>query len=224
MMLVVLADLLTLGVAVAISPLTIVAVILMATAGKGRTNGTAFILGCYVWAILFVGILVLIGRSAGADEPDSGPHITIDVIEIILGLGLLFLAVRQWRRRSSHEPPKWMATLDELTIVQAFIVGILISGPLSPKDLPLLIAASGRISQATLLSQEVVAVILIFGVIGVAAAAIPWIISVIAPTKVEVLLTGTRTWLVSNHAVIMTILFVLLGFKLIGAGVADLAG
>ncbi len=44
-MIAVLADLLTLGVAVAISPLSIVAVILMATSGKGRTNGTAFILG-----------------------------------------------------------------------------------------------------------------------------------------------------------------------------------
>ena len=33
-----LADLLTLGIAIAISPLAIVAVILMATSGKGRTN------------------------------------------------------------------------------------------------------------------------------------------------------------------------------------------
>lgn len=104
-MIAVLADLLTLGIAVAISPLSIVAVILMATSGKGRTNGTAFILGCYAWGILFVGVLVLIGRAAGADDPDSGPHITIDIIEIVLGVGLLVLAVLQWRGRSSHETP-----------------------------------------------------------------------------------------------------------------------
>jgi hypothetical protein len=29
---------------------------------------------------------------------------------------------------------------------------------------------------------------------------------------------------VANHAVIMTVLFVILGFKLMGAGIADLAG
>lgn len=223
-MLAVLADLLTLGIAITISPLAIVAVILMATSGKGRTNGTAFILGCYVFAIVFVGVLVLLGRSSGAEEPDSGPHITIDVIEILLGLFLLALAVMSWRKRSHEGTPKWMDSLDGLTVWKAFLVGILISGPLSPKDLPLLIAAGGRISQATLPAEEVIAVVLIFGIIGITAVSIPWLISVISPSKVEVRLTGMRTWLVSNHAVIMTVLFVILGFKLIGAGIADLAG
>lgn len=223
-MIAVLADLLTLGIAVAISPLSIVAVILMATSGKGRTNGTAFLLGCYSWGICFVGILVLIGRAAGAEDPDSGPHITIDVIEIVLGIGLLVMAVLQWRSRSSHETPKWMAGLDDLTAGKAFLVGVLISGPLSPKDLPLLAAASGRISQSILPLEQVVAVILIFGVVGVSAVAIPWAVSVVSPSKVEVRLSGMRTWLVTNHAVIMTVLFVILGFKLLGAGVADLAG
>ncbi|MBT2497423.1 GAP family protein [Microbacterium sp. ISL-59] len=222
-MIAVLADLLTLGVAVAISPLSIVAVILMATSGKGRTNGTAFILGCYAWGILFVGVLVLIGRAAGAEDPDSGPHITIDIIEIILGAGLLVLALLQWRGRSSHETPKWMASLDGLTAWKAFFVGVLISGPLSPKDLPLLAAAGGRISQAVLPVEQVVAVVLIFGIFGISAVAIPWIISVVSPSKVEVRLSGMRNWLVTNHAVIMAVLFVILGFKLIGAGVADLA-
>ena len=223
-MIAVLADLLTLGIAVAISPLSIVAVILMATSGKGRTNGTAFILGCYAWGILFVGVLVLIGRAAGADDPDSGPHITIDIIEIVLGAGLLVLAVLQWRGRSSHETPRWMASLDELTPAKAFLAGVLISGPLSPKDLPLLAAAGGRISQSVLPTEQIGAVVLIFGVFGISAVAIPWIISVVSPSKVEVRLSGARNWLVANHGVIMTVLFVILGFKLIGAGVADLSG
>lgn len=222
-MLLVLADLLTIGVAVAISPLAIVAVILMATSGKGRTNGTAFILGCYTFAICYVGVLVLIGRSAGADEVDSGPQITIDVIEILLGVGLLILAVLQWRKRSSTETPKWMQGIDGLTGGKAFLIGVLISGPLSPKDLPLLTAAGGRISQAELAVEEVVAVVLIFGAIGVLAVAVPWLISVIAPGKVEASLTGLRTWLIANHSVIMAVLFVILGFKLIGSGVSDLA-
>lgn len=66
--------------------------------------------------------------------------------------------------------------------------------------------------------------VLIFGVFGISAVAIPWIISVVSPSKVEVRLSGARNWLVANHGVIMTVLFVILGFKLIGAGVADLSG
>lgn len=218
-----LGDLLTIGVAVAISPLAIVAVILMATSGKGRTNGTAFVLGCYVFAICFVGLLVLIGRSAGAEDPDSGPHYVIDAVDIVLGLALLTLAVMQWRKRGSKESPKWMASLDQLSLPKAFLVGVLISGPLSPKDLPLLIAAGGRISQASLPWDQAIAVVLIFGLIGVMAVLIPWLLSVVAPRQVEARLSGPRDWLVANHAVIMTMLFVLLGAKLMGSGIADLA-
>lgn len=223
-MIALLADLLTLAVAIAISPLTIVAVILMATSGKGRTNGTAFIFGCYVWGVVFVGALVLIGRGAGADDPDSGPSITIDIIEIVLGLVMLALAWIQWRGRSKHETPKWMESLDGLTLWKAFLVGVLLSGPLSPKDLPLLAAAGGRISQAQLTLGEIIAVILIFAALGVTAAAVPWVISVVSPSQVERRLSGMRTWLVTNHAVIMTVLFVILGFKLMGSGISDLAG
>jgi hypothetical protein len=70
-MIAVLADLLTIAVAVTISPLTIVAVILMATAGKERTNGTAFILGCYAFAVVFVGALAAWGVRAGLRRLDS---------------------------------------------------------------------------------------------------------------------------------------------------------
>lgn len=221
-MLVVLADLLMIGIAIAISPLAIVAVILMASSGKGRTNGTAFILGCYAFAVGLIGTLVLLGRGAGAEEVDSGPHITIDVVEILLGVTLLVMAVLQWRKRASKHTPKWMDSIDGMNIWQAFLLGVLISGPLSPKDLPLLIASSGRISQATLTTEETIALILIFCAIGVLAAAIPWLISVVAPASAERRLAGLRTFLVANHAVIMTVLFIILGFKLIGSGVADL--
>lgn len=222
-MLALLADLLTLGVAIAISPLSIVAVILMATAGKGRTNGTAFILGSYAFAVVFLGVLVWFGRSTGADEVDSGSHVTVDVIEVVLGAGLLVLALMQWRKRSDTETPKWMTGLDGLSMMKAFGLGVLIAGPLSPKDLPLLIAAGGRIAQAHLPVDQVIAVILIFAAIGIVGVLLPWLISVISPNKVEALLSGLRTWLVANHAVIMTVLFIILGFKLIGSGVADLA-
>lgn len=221
-MLIVLADLLTIAVAVAISPLAIVAVILMATAGKGRSNGTAFVLGCYVFMIVFIGGLVLAGRAMGAEDRHSVPRLLVDGVEILLGLALLYMAVRQWRQRNSTHTPAWMDRLDGLTIWQAFIVGVLLAGPLSPKDLPLLIAAGGRISQTDLPVGEVVAVILIFAAIAITAIAIPWVVSVVAPGKAVATLSGPRTWLVQNHAVIVTVLFVILGFKLIGSGAADL--
>jgi len=221
-MLLVLADLLTIAVAVAISPLAIVAVILMATSGKGRSNGTAFVLGCYVFMVGFVGTLVLIGRAAGAEDAHSVPRFLVDGVEILLGLVLLAMAVMQWRKRGAHETPAWMDKLDGLTLGRAFLVGVLLAGPLSPKDLPLLIAAGGRISQSALPVEELAAVVLIFAAIGMVAIAVPWLVSVVAPSKAEATLARPRDWLVANHAVIVTVLFIVLGFKLIGSGVADL--
>lgn len=223
-MIIVLADLLTLGVAVAISPLAIVAVILMATSGKGRSNGTAFVLGCYVFMVAFVGLLVFLGRSVGAEDAHSVPRLLVDSVELFLGLALLAMAVLQWRRRSSNHVPGWLSRLDGLTVIRAFLVGVLLAGPLSPKDLPLLIAAGGRISESTLPIDQIIAIIFIFAAIGVIAIAIPWLISVIAPGKAEATLARPRAWLLANHAVIVTVLFVILGFKLIGSGVADLVG
>ena len=222
-MLAVLGDLLTIAFGIAISPLAIVAVIIMATSGKGRSNGTAFVIGCYAFPVVFVAAIVFVGRATRAEDPRSGPHVFIDVLEIVLGMALLVLAVIQWRRRNNSDVPRWMSSIDHLTIIKAFILGILISGPLSPKDIPLLVAAGGRISQSVLPPNEVVAVILIFSAIGVAAVCIPWLISVISPDKVEVRLSGARRWLISNHGVIMMVLFLFLGAKLIGAGVLDLA-
>lgn len=101
-----LAELLTIGIGIAISPLAIVAVILMATSGKGRTNGTAFVLGCYAFAAAFVGLCVLLGRSAGTEDAGSDAHVTVDIVEIVLGVVLLVLAVLQWRNRNHTGTPK----------------------------------------------------------------------------------------------------------------------
>ncbi|MDZ8171540.1 GAP family protein [Microbacterium xanthum] len=216
------AGLLAVAVAVAISPLSIVAVIIMATSGKGRTNGSAFIAGSSAFMIGFLLTLVLLGRTAEADDAESGAHIAVDVVEILLGCALLGLAVLQWRRRSRTTHPAWLRGIDEMTIPKAFLLGVLLAGPLSPKDLPLLVAAGGQISQASLAAAEIAAVILVFVLISLSAVAVPWLVSVIAPGGVERRLSGARQWLLTNHSTIMTVLFLVLGAKLIGSGVVDL--
>lgn len=217
-----LAGLLTTAVAIAISPLAIVTVILFATKGSGRTKGTAFLLGYILLEVLLVGAIVLWGREAGAEVEGSETNVTIDVVQILLGALLLVMAVGQWLRRTSEHEPKWLGKLDGVKLWQAFGLGFLLAGPLSPKDLPLLISAAGRISQADITPEETVVVIAIFTALTAVAVAIPWFVSVFTPTRTEQLLSGMRRWLIANHAVIMTLLFLILGVKLIGTGAADL--
>ena len=109
-------DLLPSAVGVALSPVPIIAVILMLGTPRARTNGPAFGLGWVVGLVVVSVIVVLV--ASGSDDPDSGSSTAVDWIELLFGLAFLVLAFGQWRKRPQpgHEPemPKWMAAVDML--------------------------------------------------------------------------------------------------------------
>src|SRR5882672_194494 len=89
---------LSLAVGVAISPVPIIAVVLMLATPRGRVNGPAF-LGGWLVGLTVVGTAVLL-ISGGADASDVGaPATWVSWLQIVLGLALLAVAVRQWRGR-----------------------------------------------------------------------------------------------------------------------------
>jgi Sap, sulfolipid-1-addressing protein len=99
---------------VAISPIPIVAVVLMLVTPRGRVNGPAFLLGWWV-GVAVVGAIVLVVAD-GAEATDQGePATWVSVLELILGV-LLLVALKQWRGRphgdEEPETPKWMQTLE----------------------------------------------------------------------------------------------------------------
>lgn len=214
-------DLLSLAVIAAVSPLVVAAIILMATSGKGRTNGTAFVLGYFGFTLLFTGLLAWTGQESGADEEGSGASLTIGIIEILLGVLMLGLSYTNWRKRHETEMPRWLSALDRLTPAKALGLGVLLAGPISPKNLPILIAAAGRVAQSGLGVGQGAVVILVFALVASVALIIPWLISVLAPDRTERLLSGLRLFLIEHNAAIMTVLFLVLGAKMLGAGLAD---
>ena len=86
------------GVGVALSPVPIIAVVLMLTTPQGRVNGPAFILG-WIVAIAVLGTIVLLAASGGEANDAGAPATWVSVLEIVLGILLLGLAVKQWRGR-----------------------------------------------------------------------------------------------------------------------------
>ena len=65
-------QMLTMAVGVAVSPLPIIAVVLLVVSPNGRLKGAAFALACCVSTAIVGGALVAIGVGAGATD-DSGP-------------------------------------------------------------------------------------------------------------------------------------------------------
>src|SRR4051794_17240611 len=91
-------QLLSFGVGVALSPVPIIAVVLMLATPRGRVNGPAFLAG-WVVGLAVVGAVVLVIASRGDAGEAGAPADWVSVLKLVLGVLLLGLAVRQWRGR-----------------------------------------------------------------------------------------------------------------------------
>src|SRR3954453_5878781 len=89
---------LSFGVGVALSPVPIIAVVLMLATPRGRVNGPAFLAG-WVAGLAVVGNAVLLIASGGDASQAGTPADWVSILKLVLGVLLLGLAVKQWRVR-----------------------------------------------------------------------------------------------------------------------------
>lgn len=122
---------LPLAVGVALSPVPIIAVVLMLATPRGRVNGPAFLAGWVVGLAVAGTVVLLISAGAGASGGPSEPATWVEIVKIVLGAALLVLAFLQWRGRprGDEEPslPGWMATIDTFGPGKAAGLGLLLS-------------------------------------------------------------------------------------------------
>ncbi len=215
-------DILAPAVGVAVSPMPIVAVILMLFTARARANSTAFAAGWVVGLLVVVGIVLLVADPAGVTGDEDETSTGGAILHLALGAGLLFLAAQQWKKRPTGdaEPPtpKWMQSIDGFTPVMAFGFGAFMSG-LNPKNLLFDIAAGSSIAQANLSSTSAILVMLIYTVI--ASAVIVGIVAwaLLAGSGAEAKLTAMKGWLTTHNAEVMMVLLGILGVSQIGTGI-----
>lgn len=219
-------DILAPAVGVAISPVPIIAVVLMLFSKKAKSNSLAFLLG-WVLGLTIVGGIVLYIAGTQDLSPGSGPSTAASVIRLLLGLLLLFLAAKQWKKRprpgEEPEMPKWMETIDSFTQVKALGLALLLSG-VNPKNLALTLAAALSIAQANLSNLQNFVLLGVFVIIGSIAVALPVIVYLIMGNKAAKTLNEIKAWLMHNNATVMFVLLFILGVDLVGKGIADLWG
>jgi threonine/homoserine/homoserine lactone efflux protein len=217
-------DVLPSAVGVALSPIPIIAVILILGTPKARSNGPAFAIG-WVAGLVIVSIVVLFVAD-DSEDPDSGMSTTVATVELVLGLLFFVMAGKQWRGRpkAGQEPelPKWMATVDGITPGKSLGLGAVLSGA-NPKNLALTLAASASIAQAGLSGGESAAAIGVFVVIASITVAGPVLFSMFAGDKAARPLATMKDFMSEHNAVIMMIVLLVLGAKLLGNGLAGLS-
>lgn len=213
-------DLLPSAIGVAISPVPIIAVILMLGTPRARSNGPAFAAG-WIAGLIIVSTLVLL-LTGDADDADSGASTAVGWIKIVFGALFLVLALKQWQARPQPgvEPtmPKWMAAIDTFGAGKSLGLGALLSG-VNPKNLALSFAAAASISQAGLSTGGTVVSVAVFVIIGSLTVAGPVVLFLMAPQRAGTSLASIKDFMTDHNAVIMMTVLLLLGVKLIGDGI-----
>lgn len=218
----VLGELLPKAVGVAISPTAIIVVMLMLISARARTNGPAFAVG---WAIgsftlPFLSYLLSDSASVGTD-PDAAKGGS--VVQVILGVLFLWFAWSQWKNRPRAgvevPTPKLFQGVDKMSVAFAFGIGAFLA-MVNAKNTPLGISVGVEMAQAGLDTGEVVSSLIVYALIAASTVIIPVLAVLLLGDRVKPLLDEIREWLIANSNVIMAVLFLVLGAKMLGSGLA----
>jgi threonine/homoserine/homoserine lactone efflux protein len=219
----VIGEILPLAVGIAISPVPIIAAILMLLSPKAKGASVGFLLGWITGIVVAIVVFTLLSSVLPAQD-ESGSSPVRGVIKIILGALLLFLALRQWRGRPAEGEqatmPKWMSAIDSMTAGKALGLGFLLSA-VNPKNLLMAISAGLIIGDAGLAVGQTVAVIVIFVLLAASTVLIPVVAYLIASERLAGPLDRLRAWLVNNNATIMAVLLLVIGVAVIGKGIGS---
>jgi hypothetical protein len=215
---------LALAVGIALSPIPIIAVVLMLTTPRARANGPAFVLG-WLLGLGVVGAIVL-AVAGPADASSSGaPATWVSWLKIILGAGLLLIAARQFRGRPHGEDqapmPKWMGAIENFKPAAALGTGALLAGA-NPKNLLLAVAGAAAIAQTGIAGAQQAIAYLIFAVIATLGVGAPVVIYFAMGERSQELLSKLKNWMGQHNAVIMSVLCLIIGAKLIGDAISAL--
>jgi hypothetical protein len=219
------AEVLAFGVGVALSPLAIVAVVVMLVSQDGAGPSWAFA-GAWVLSLGVVSTVVLLVAD-GADASTNGaPASWVSVVKIVVGLLLVLFGVRQWRGRGGADTdaaaPGWMRKLHNVTTARAAGLAAAFN-VVKPKNLLLTIGAGVAIAQVGASAAGQASAVCVFVLLGTVGIAIPLAIHVLMPSRGRGLLIGLRDWMVRENATIIAVLSLVIAAKLLGDALVSLS-
>jgi peptidoglycan/LPS O-acetylase OafA/YrhL len=216
---------LPLAIGVALSPIPIIAVVVLLTSSRARSLGPVFVLG-WLLGLGVVGAIVLavVGPS-GAGSSGQRTRWGSWVL-IVLGVVLLVAAVRHVRGRAGGGQevplPAWLGAIDRLKPSVVLGGGVVLGG-MRPKSLLLVVAGAAAIAQTGIAGGQQAIAYAVFAVIATIGVAAPVVIYFAMGTRSGELLGRLKGWMRRHHAVILAVVLVVIGVTLIGDGIGGLA-
>jgi hypothetical protein len=219
------SEVLPFAIGIAISPVPIIAVILILFSNRARVNGPSFLLG-WVLGLAAVSTIVYVIADAADAATDSTTSDSISWGKIVLGVLLLGLARRNFTNRpapgQTAELPKWMSSVETISPVRAFGLAVLLS-VVNPKNLVLAIGAATGLGQLRLSTADAVVALIVF----VAVASLPIVLAVaydvLGGERARGALDDMKAWLTEHNRAVMAVLFLVFGVVLISKGIGLLS-
>ncbi|WP_328393104.1 GAP family protein [Nocardia sp. NBC_00416] len=216
----VIGDLLPLAVGVAISPIPVVAAILMILSKNASAAAGGFAVGWTAGIALATAVFALLAGVIGLSS-DTEPGAAVSWIKIVLGLLLLGVAVAQWRHRADTAEPGWMRGIDRITAAKAVALGAALAA-VNPKNLLLCVSAGVVVGTSGLgVGTQIVAVV-VFTVIAAASVLGVVIGYAVAADRLRGGLDRARVWLEANNHLVMATVLLVMGSVVLGKGIGGL--
>jgi Sap, sulfolipid-1-addressing protein len=218
------SEVLTFAIGVAISPVPIIAVILMLFSSRAKVNGPMFLLGWVVALAVVSGAAYAISDTGNASTNTAAAQ-GVSWAQIVFGVLFLLLAGRSWRNRpepgTEPEMPKWMAGIDAFAPGKALGFGLLLAG-VNPKNLLLAAGAGSALALTGPSTTDAVVSLVVFVVIGSLTIAGPVVFYLVGGERAKTQLDSVKGWLAVHNDAVMTVLFLVFGVNLIAKGIPPL--
>jgi hypothetical protein len=196
-------DILPLAITMMAGP-QIMSAIIFLTASKPERLSASFILG--VAAATVVGVVVatalatlLLGNGVSLGAPSNAASIGKLVQYLLVGL-LVALAVKNYLRRETVEPPRWLGTLQGADSRRALLTGLLVIW-LMPGDIIVMLTVATNLKQ----NDAGLVAALPFIAATVLVAALPLLLYLLFHRRAQRLMPRVRDWM-NTHSWLLNII------------------
>jgi hypothetical protein len=212
------------AIGVAISPMPIIAVVLILVTPRARTNGPAFLAGAVLGVAVLGGIVLALADPAGVSD-DGEPETWVSWVKLALGLLLIAVAVRSWRGRpragEEIAMPGWMTALETFTPTRSLAIGAALSG-VNIKNLILIAGGAAAVAQSGVSAGDEAIAWAVFIAVASLGVGAPVVLLFALGDRAAQPLDELKTWLATNNTAIVAVLCLVIGVMLLGDGISGL--
>jgi threonine/homoserine/homoserine lactone efflux protein len=209
-------ELLLIGLAISLEPIPFTAYILVLGSKNGVRKGAGFIFG---WLASLAAVIAVTVLLTGNNPPkaSTAPSLASLAVKILIGVVLIYIAMRKWRKMGEPKPPKktpkWQTGIDNMSPWYAVALG-----PLT-QPWGLVAAGVATVVEAKLSDWQNYVAIFLFCFIATGTYLAMEIYAGFRPERSQAFLDKLRAWIDTHTDQVIIIVSTVLGFYLIGQSI-----